>query len=114
VSGDRGRIGVARRRATRVHAALLEPQLVAGVERPLAILNATVCGVFVLDLHVWCYLPVAMGIHWLLRRATRQDPFMRPIYARYVRQADAYDPWPHAVSARGSNRPRPVGRGLLC
>lgn len=102
------------RRTTVVHAALLEPQLVGGVERPLAILNATVAGVFVLDLHVWCYLPVAVGIHWLLRRATRQDPFMRPIYARYARQADAYDPWPHAARSGGPVRPRPVGRGLLC
>jgi len=106
-SGHEGRVTV-------VYGVLLEPQLVAGVEKPFAIMNATLAAVFVLDLHVWCYVPVAAGIHFLLRHATRHDPFMRPIYIRYNRQADAYDPWCHARIDRCRARPRGWGRGTLC
>lgn len=101
-------------RHTPVHSVLLEPQLVAGVEKPFAIVNATLAVVFVADLHVWVWLPVAALVHLLLRRATRRDPFMRAVYIGYNRQADAYDPWAHAPAGGNGARPRGWGRGQLC
>ena len=100
-------------RLTPLHRSLVEPQLIGGVERPLAIVNATLALVFVADLHFYFYLVVAVGLHLVLRRITRADPFTRKIYIKYNLQGDVYDPWPHARLRRGK-RPAGFGRGMLC
>ena len=100
-------------RRSRVHRSLIEPQLIAGVEKPFAVVNFTLAVVFVAELHLWFYLPIGVGAHLVLRHLTRRDPFTRAAYIRYNRQADAYDPWPHARMRRGT-RPPGWGRGVLC
>ena len=45
------------------------------------------------ELHLVAFLPVAVGIHCVLARITRGDPYTRRIYVRYNLQADCYDPW---------------------
>ncbi|NDU86596.1 MAG: hypothetical protein G3I09_00205 [Ferrovum sp.] len=95
------------------YSCLWEPLLIAGVEKPFAIVNATLAIALVGDLHFYGWLGVALLIHGFLRHITADDPFMRQIYARYNRQADSYDPWPHAGSGRGK-RPAGWGRGLVC
>jgi type IV secretion system protein TrbD len=100
-------------RVTPLRRSLVEPQLIAGVEKPFAVVNATLATVFVADLHIYSYIAIAVSIHILLRRITKADPFMRRIYIKYNLQADAYDPWPH-VRQRRNWRPSGFGRGMLC
>ncbi|MDE3021451.1 MAG: VirB3 family type IV secretion system protein [Pseudomonadota bacterium] len=100
-------------RQTRVHKSLLEIQTLAGVERRLAIFNWTLAAVFVLGAGMVSYLAVAFILHAFLRWITRKDPYLRLIYIRYNRQADEYDPWPHATQKQ-NRRPHGFGRGHLC
>jgi type IV secretory pathway TrbD component len=101
------------RRATPLHQALVEPMLIAGVEKPFAIVNVTLAITLVGDLHLWGWLPIAVLAHLVLRHITRDDPFTRQIYVRYNRQPDSYDPWVHVRMRRGL-RPAGYGRGMPC
>lgn len=101
------------RRVTPLYQALVEPLLIAGVEKPFAIVNATLAVMMVGDLKFYAWLPVAVMAHMLLRHITREDPFTRLVYVRYNRQADGYAPWPKVRAIRGL-RPLGFGRGLAC
>ena len=100
-------------RCSVLHGSLVEPLLIAGVEKPLAIVNATLAMVVVADLRLYAWLPVAAGLHLLMRHINRDDPFTRRIYAKYNLQGTHYDPWPHVGQRRG-RRPQGYGRGMLC
>jgi type IV secretion system protein VirB3 len=101
------------RRITPLYQALVEPLLIAGVEKPFAIVNFTLGVLMVGDLKLYAWLPLAIMAHLLLRHITREDPFTRQIYVRYNRQSDRYVPWPKVRGGRGL-RPQGFGRGLPC
>lgn len=100
-------------RISPLHQSLVEPLLIAGVEKPFAIVNATLTIALVGDLRMFGWLPIALLIHLILRRITLDDPFTRQIYVKYNRQADSYDPWPHVRAYRGQ-RPLGFGRAMAC
>ncbi len=100
-------------RISPLHQSLVEPLLIAGVEKPFAIVNATLTIALVGDLRMFGWLPIALLAHLILRRITRDDPFTRQIYVKYNRQADSYDPWPHVRTVRGK-RPIGFGRAMPC
>jgi len=95
------------------HRCLWEPLLIGGVEKPFAIVNATLAIALVGDLHFYGWLLVAALFHGVMRHLTASDPFLRQIYARYNWQADQYVPWPPVSGLRG-RRPVGWGRGLAC
>ncbi len=100
-------------RRTAVHRSLLEIKTIAGVEDRLAIANGTIAAALVLGLGLFAYLALAVALHLILARVTREDPCARRAYLRYCRQADLYDPWPR-VRTRQGQRPDGLGRGMLC
>lgn len=100
-------------RVNRLHAALVEPLLIAGVEKPFAIVNATMAIALVGDLHLYGWIPLAVLAHLVLRRITQDDPFTRQIYVKYNQQGDRYEPWPHVRGHRG-RRPEGFGRVMAC
>jgi type IV secretion system protein VirB3 len=100
-------------RRTPVHRSLLEMKTLAGVEDRLAILNATFALAITMGAGLWHWLFIAVFLHLLAARLTRHDPWLRQVYAGYVLQADAYDPWPRPGMRRG-RRPDGFGRDLLC
>uniref|UniRef100_UPI003BEF2EB8 hypothetical protein n=1 Tax=Burkholderia arboris TaxID=488730 RepID=UPI003BEF2EB8 len=54
-----------------------------------------------------------MGFFFVLRRWTKNDPYARRKYLRYMRQADIYEPWPQIRrrwTGPGPNA-RPLGFG---
>lgn len=101
------------RRMTPLYQPLVEPLLIAGVEKPFAIVNFTLAVLMAGDLKFYAWLPLAILAHLVLRHITREDPFTRLIYVRYNRQADHYMPWPKVRVSLGL-RPQGFGRGLPC
>ncbi len=102
----------ASRRVTPCYRCLWEPLLIAGVEKPFAIVNITLAIAMVGDLHLWAWLPVALLFHVFMRHITADDPWIRRIYVRYNQQADAFDPWVAPRMKRGC-RPEGMGRGMM-
>ncbi|MDA8417211.1 MAG: VirB3 family type IV secretion system protein [Betaproteobacteria bacterium] len=100
------------RRSTPCYRCLWEPLLIAGVEKPFAIVNITLAIALVGDLHFWGWLPVALLFHLFMRQITAEDPWVRRIYVRYNQQADAYDPWANPRQRRG-RRPDGMGYGVM-
>lgn len=86
--------------------------MIAGVEKPFAIVNVTLAIALVGDLHMWAWLPVALVFHGLMQRITQDDPWIRRIYVRYNQQADCYDPWIAPCQQRGK-RPDGWGYGVM-
>jgi type IV secretion system protein VirB3 len=103
-------------RDERVFPALSRPSLVAGVDPKLLVVNyGFVLLVMLLfrDLRIVAVFAVlAAAAHVFLRGIFRKDPWLRPIYIRYMRQADRYDPYPEIEPRRGL-RPIGFGRGTL-
>lgn len=99
-------------RVTKIHRSLMEIKTIGGVERKLFILNQTFMLTFVMGMSMLFYIPIGIILHFVLAKATKKDPFLRLIYIRYNRQADRYDPWPHAVQKHNA-RPEGFGRGAL-
>jgi hypothetical protein len=62
--------------------------------------------------HYVAMLPVGLVAHWFLAWLYKKDEHIVDVYFAYSRQADTYDPWPHATSR--VKRPEGFGRGLLC
>ncbi len=96
-----------------MHSSLVEPLLIAGVEKPFAIVNATLAIALVGDLHLYGWIPLSVLVHLVLRRITLDDPFTRQIYVKYNRQPESYDPWPHCRGRKGL-RPEGFGKRLAC
>lgn len=103
-------------RDERVFVALSRPPLVAGVDPKLLMGNFGFV-VFVLVLFrdmtiVAGFAALAVVLHFFLKSLYRSDPWLRPIYVRYMRQSDRYEPWPEK-SPKRSLRPIGFGRGSL-
>jgi len=103
-------------RDERVFVALSRPPLISGVDPKLLALNFGFV-VFVLILFrdpriVAGFAVISILLHFFLKSLYRGDPFLRPIYMRYMRQSDRYEPWPD-ISPKRAKRPIGYGRGVL-
>ena len=101
-------------RKHRFHASLTEVQLIAGVERSLAIVNWTIVMAIVMRTGMWTLLIVGGAIHMILRQITKKDPQFRVIYQRFLGQGHRYDPWPQATKHARNERPPGFDKGGLC
>lgn len=101
-------------RKHRFYASLTEVQLIAGVERSLAIVNWTLTLAVVMRTGMWLLLIVGGAVHMILRQVTKKDPQFRVIYQRFLGQGHRYDPWPQAAKRARYRRPTGFDRGGLC
>jgi type IV secretory pathway TrbD component len=101
-------------RKHRLHASLTEVQLIAGVERSLAIVNWTLTLAIVMRTGMWLLLIVGAATHMILRQVTKKDPQFRVIYQRFVGQGHRYDPWPQAAKSARYKRPPGFDQEGLC
>jgi type IV secretion system protein TrbD len=69
-----------------VHRSLVEPILLAGAPRNVAILNGTIAAALGLGLQLWAPGLVLWIVgHSLAAFAARRDPFFAPIVVRHLR-----------------------------
>jgi type IV secretion system protein VirB3 len=91
----------------------MEGKTIGGVDSRFVILNGTMAAAIVMGMNFYYWIPIAFGIHLVLRHLYAIDPKIREVYMRYAREADIYDPWPRH-KARQNERPKGWGRGMLC
>lgn len=99
------------REASVFHTSLNRPRLVAGIGSE-AFGLVVVTGVLALNLRS---VPIALAVPPLflfLRWVYRKDAVLLKAYARYLKQADLYDPWVRQPVM--DRRPAGHGRGLTC
>ena len=100
-------------RFTIIHKSMLEAQRIAGVEKPMAILNGSIAMAMCMGLNNFYYLPFAVLLHYLMVWGYKKDPDFRIVYLRYTILGEIYDPWPHR-KMKTNARPKGFGQGLLC
>lgn len=96
-----------------LHRSLNEVETAGGVDKKLAISNATIWIAMFMGTHFWGSIPLGVATHYFFRYVTRNEPLIIPIYMKWVKQRDQYDPWVHASSTR-NERPEGAGKGNLC
>lgn len=74
-----------------VYRVLTEPILLAGVSRPIAILNGTAWGVLGLGLHWWPAFPLGLLAHWGAAWLTTHDPYWGDVLLAHLREARYFD-----------------------
>ena len=74
-----------------VYRVLTEPILLAGVSRPIAILNGTAWGVLGLGLHWWPAFPLGLCAHWGAAWLTTRDPSWGDVVLMHLREARYFD-----------------------
>jgi type IV secretion system protein VirB3 len=83
------------RRVSAIHRSLIQPILLAGAERPLAIANWITAAALIFGGGLHWYT-VAMGAflltvgHWALVQAAKFDPQLSQVYVRHIRYQDYY------------------------
>jgi type IV secretory pathway TrbD component len=84
-----------KRRVSTIHQSLVQPVLLAGAERSLAIANWITAAALILGAGLHWYtiaigtLLVTVG-HWALVQAAKFDPQLSRIYVRHIHQQDYY------------------------
>jgi type IV secretion system protein VirB3 len=73
-----------------VHRSLIQPILIAGVPRTIALINGTLVAALGLGLHSFLAFPVGLVIHLSALAATRVDPDFLSCFRRHVRQKNFY------------------------
>jgi len=101
------------RRSTPIRPGLMEGKMIGGVDSRFVILNGTMAAAIIMGMGFYYWIPVAFGIHLLLRHLYSIDPKIREVYMRYAKEADIYDPWPRNQASQ-NERPKGWGRGMLC
>jgi len=96
----------------KLYVGLTEVPLIAGVQKPLFMMNVGVALIAMLGLRTFIWLPVAFIIHFVLKNMTKNDPFLRDLYLVFQRQADRYEPFPESRPKRRL-RPLECGRGVV-
>jgi type IV secretion system protein VirB3 len=82
-------------RVSTVHQSLVQPVLLAGAERSLAIANWTTAAALILGAGLHWYT-IAIGAllltvgHWALVQAAKFDPQLSRVYVRHIHQQDFY------------------------
>lgn len=100
-------------RLSAIHFSLIQPRQIGGVDARLLLINLGMFILFIVSLHIWYFLAVNFVLHHFSKRVCKGDPFILPVYVKYARQGDVYDPWPH-VGQRRFARPSGFAKGLLC
>lgn len=100
-------------RVTPVYGVLVQPLLIAGVEKPFAIVNVTLGLVMAGELHFYGWLILTLLTHAWLKKMTKNDSFTRKIYIKYNRQGDVYESWLD-VHSRRTKRPAGYGWRVSC
>lgn len=100
-------------RKSRFYPSLTEVQMIGGVERSFAILNGTLTLMLVMRSGFWGFLLMGITFHVILRSVTRNDPLIRLVYQRFIKQGHRYDPWPSAAKS-ANQRPEGFDPGGLC
>jgi type IV secretory pathway TrbD component len=103
-------------RLSPVYTVLHEPMMLMGVERVLAIFNATMTLALVVGMHLLFMVPIGLVVHLLLRYMNKRDPQASAVYQRYYKQVDHYDPWarPGEYRFEQARRPKGFGRAMAC
>ena len=84
-----------KRRVSTIHQSLVQPVLLAGAERSLAIANWITAAALILGTGLHWYT-IAIGTllitvgHWALVQAAKLDPQLSRIYVRHIHQQDYY------------------------
>ena len=84
-----------KRRVSTIHQSLVQPVLLAGAERSLAIANWITAAALILGAGLHSYT-IAIGTmlitvgHWALVQAAKFDPQLSRIYVRHIHQQDYY------------------------
>ena len=84
-----------KRRVSTIHQSLVQPVLLAGAERSLAIANWITAGALILGAGLYWYT-IAIGSllltvgHWALVEAAKFDPQLSRVYVRHIHQRDVY------------------------
>lgn len=100
-------------RANKIHTSMMQPSMVGGVEKNLAIFNGVLAYVFLMGMEMPYMLIISVVLHLLLMLLGKRDPYFRQVYMKYIKQADSYDPWP-SVHAFRNKRPVEFGGDRLC
>lgn len=100
-------------RINRIHTSMMQPNLIGGVEKNLAIFNGMMAWVFFMGLEMPYMLLVSIGFHLFLMFLGKKDPQFRQVYMKYIKQAARYDTWPSVQSHR-NKRPNEFGGDRLC
>ena len=98
------RAALDRPREVPIHRSLVRPNLVAGAERELVILNGVVAMALVFGIGISWITALIAGLqltlgHFALVQAARYEPLFRKVYVRHVRHRPAY-PARSSVHAR--------------
>ena len=101
-------------RKNTIYAALNEVRMYGGVERNIVLLNAAVVVLAVVGLRWWWVLVPAIIFHFIMRNINKKDPMTMRIYLRYAQQGHRYDPRPHRLQEKTTQRPLGFSRGALC
>ena len=85
----------AERRVSVIHRSLVQPVLLAGAERPLAIANWITAAALVFGAGLHWYTLALSGFlvtvgHWGLVQAAKFDPQLSQVYVRHIRYQDYY------------------------
>jgi len=75
-----------------LHRSLVEPMLLAGLPRTVALVLWTGVGAFALGLHQTWVLPLGVGVHAAAAAATRGDPYVLDIVALALGAQKRLDP----------------------
>lgn len=73
-----------------IHRSLIEPILMGGVPRTIALINGTLVAALGLGLHSFLAFPVGILIHLLALAATRADPDFFSCFRRHIKQKNLY------------------------
>jgi type IV secretion system protein VirB3 len=76
---------------TAVHRSLIEPILLAGLPRNVALVLWTMTGALVMGMRQLWVLPVALAIHLPLMLITRREPFFFDFFFRALRAPKRLD-----------------------
>jgi type IV secretion system protein TrbD len=75
-----------------LHRSLVEPMLLAGLPRTVALVLWTCVGAFAFGLHQVWTLPIGVVLHVAAAAATRADPYVLDIVARALATQKRLDP----------------------
>ena len=73
-----------------IHKSLIDPILIGGSPRTMAILNFTVCGSLGMHLRSWISVLLCIGIHILSVYLTKYDPYWMDVLRRHLRLPKIY------------------------
>jgi type IV secretion system protein TrbD len=77
---------------TPLHRSLVEPMLLAGLPRTVALVLWTAVGAFVLGLHQVWVLPIGLLLHMAAATVTKADPYFFEILVLAVKTQKRLDP----------------------